>query len=1099
MINQLQQNVIEPLLAGRRRLTAVCCLLAGCYSLPAFAQLNENCTVSVLNRNARVAPDGSWRIDNVPSTFGPVRIRAVCNDNGVTKTGQTSLQTIVGGSITGFDSTITLGTSTPIPDSLTITSAISTIASLGASTQLTVTANYPGTTGNVTPAGTGTQYLVSNPAIATVTTGGLVTAVAPGDFIVQAMNEGATAMIALHVVVSADSDGDGIPDAVEIANGLDPRNPVDALEDPDHDGLTNLEEYQRGTDMHNPDTDGDGISDGDEVHGTRGYVTNPLSADTDGDGVRDGLEYATGTNPTNSSSYNLAAVLTRIDIVPSSFTFPITGIPQDAYRDLAVVGKMSDNFPIKLTTGKGTTYSVNNATICNLGALDGRVYAQSLGTCFITATNGTFTATATGLNMAPTELSSIQIPYPGNANSVDVKGNYAYVAAGSTGLVIVNVANPNSPSIAATFDTPGNANDVRVVGNYAYVADGASGLRIVNVTNPLAPVTTATVDTPGAALNLVIYGTRAYIADGASGIAVIDIANPASPVLLAQIPTPGFVKSVDVSGNLAVVVEPPPANMLRVLNIATLGSPSVVGSLALSGQLRRVRVSNTNAFVAAGKAGMYAVDFNLPAKPRISGTVPWIGVAPSDAGNQSTDIRLNGDLAVTAGNWLALDSISDSFSPANARIAIRGDGRTGLALASPYYYMTQGGDSADPGVNGGGSLSIGQYAAIPLQATAGVAPTVSITAPGNGASVVQGSTVLLQTQVADDIDVASDSFAVNGTPVQTVYRPPYQYRYYVPTGTSALNFTAIATDRCNNATTSTPVTLSATTDPLTTVTGHLTDVTGASINGAAVSSTADVPTATSNSSGNFTLSSFASARGNIVVDASITTGGTVLTGSSLAVAPAAGGTTNVGTIVLKERFVLDSNLGTRISTCQFCSVTKTIPFAFPFAGANRTSLFVNSTGQLTFTSAETTQSAWYNSSLDFNSQPRIAVLRNDPPPDMEANDGVYWNELPGRVVITWKVYSMISAQVILYPDGDFQFLYGPAHRDGAVGIGYPAVNVVSPGLDYASILALPLHPPYTALQIFTPEIGNSTGNQLPVGISWQPTATGDYIIRVKQQ
>lgn len=58
-------------------------------------------------------------------------------------------------------------------------------------------------------------------------------------------------------------------------------------DDDDHDGLTNAEEKRYGTDPENPDTDGDGLSDGDEVHL---YRTNPLKADTDGDGLNDGAE-----------------------------------------------------------------------------------------------------------------------------------------------------------------------------------------------------------------------------------------------------------------------------------------------------------------------------------------------------------------------------------------------------------------------------------------------------------------------------------------------------------------------------------------------------------------------------------------------------------------------------------------------------------------------------------------------------------------------------------------------------------------------------------------------------------------------------------------
>lgn len=48
--------------------------------------------------------------------------------------------------------------------------------------------------------------------------------------------------------------------------------------DPDHDGLTNLEEYNRGTDPNNPDSDGDGISDGDEVHVFGLDPANPKTA-----------------------------------------------------------------------------------------------------------------------------------------------------------------------------------------------------------------------------------------------------------------------------------------------------------------------------------------------------------------------------------------------------------------------------------------------------------------------------------------------------------------------------------------------------------------------------------------------------------------------------------------------------------------------------------------------------------------------------------------------------------------------------------------------------------------------------------------------------
>jgi len=53
-------------------------------------------------------------------------------------------------------------------------------------------------------------------------------------------------------------------DGWEVENNLDPLTD-DADEDSDNDGLTNLEEYNYGTDPNNSDTDADGYSDYEEI------------------------------------------------------------------------------------------------------------------------------------------------------------------------------------------------------------------------------------------------------------------------------------------------------------------------------------------------------------------------------------------------------------------------------------------------------------------------------------------------------------------------------------------------------------------------------------------------------------------------------------------------------------------------------------------------------------------------------------------------------------------------------------------------------------------------------------------------------------------
>lgn len=108
--------------------------------------------------------------------------------------------------------------------------------------------------------------------------------------------------------VGGDSDGDELPDAYEIAVGLNPESAAGddgAAGDPDGDGVPNSDEYFFGTNPKVADTDGDGLSDGVET-GTGVWVdasnrgTNPLSPDSDNDGIPDGAEdyaAANGSDP----------------------------------------------------------------------------------------------------------------------------------------------------------------------------------------------------------------------------------------------------------------------------------------------------------------------------------------------------------------------------------------------------------------------------------------------------------------------------------------------------------------------------------------------------------------------------------------------------------------------------------------------------------------------------------------------------------------------------------------------------------------------------------------------------------------------------------
>jgi hypothetical protein len=887
-------------------------------------KLNENCIVSVLNRNVRVKPDGSWVLPNIPANFGLVRARATCVFDGETVSGD-SAPFLVAANTSVDVPPIVLGPTTPIPQAVTVTGPSTPLTSIGATTALTVTAKYgDGSTKNITNAWTGTRYVISNPAIATITADGLVTALASGTVLVQATNEGTAGFTSVRIVLSADSDGDGIPDDLELALGLNPNNAADAFEDPDKDGASNRDEALAGTNLRKADSDDDGILDGEELKpGADGYITNPLSADTDGDGVRDALEVASGSNPTSAASVNLAQALQSFTVAPLAFSITVNSVIGVGSQQLTVTGLLKDGTTINLTsTQRGTNYASSDLNVCNFGQPDGRVFGSSNGGCTITITNSGFTATATGTvtNFTPTALGSVAIP--GYANNVDANGGFAYVAAGANGLTVVNVNNPAAPVIVGSLDTPGNANDVRIIGNRAYVADGASGLRIIDVTNPAAPAALGFLDTPGEANDVIVSGNFAYVADGVAGVQIINISNPASPQLVRTVDTPGTARGVDIEGTTVVVADDAPAAGLRVIDVSNPSAATIVGNATIAaGVAIDVDMSNGFAVVAAYTGGTLIFDVRNPSAPVQVGAVPGSGTNAF----VPRDVQIAGQFALFAEQLFAnavapIVDISNPSQPFFRGVLDFGQdyAGTGIAISGPFVYWT--GQSfvvtAENGTTGTTRLFIGQYIAV--EDKNGVPPTVTITQPADGTTAIEGSQLVVRADAVDDVGVASVTFTVNNVAAFVDTSETFEARLTVPAAPGPMVLRATAADYNGNTTTSTPVSINVIPDPLTTVVGRVVrNVNGVDepVAGATVK-VFQTFVGTSAADGSFSIPNVPTVNGNIAATASATVDGVILRGGAPEKAPVVGGVTDVGTIVIRKggRLYATSSNGRNVGT-----------------------------------------------------------------------------------------------------------------------------------------------------------------------------------------
>jgi hypothetical protein len=140
---------------------------------------------------------------------------------------------------------------------------------------------------------------------------------------------------------------------------------------------------------------------------------------------------------------------------------------------------------------------------------------------------------------------------PGSAAEVKVLGDYAYIAARTGGLVVVDISDIRVPSITATRPTT-NALDIELYDGCAYVSDGTGGLKVFDISNPAAPVQigSTTSGEIGNATRIAVAGgpndtnpyARAYVVDSSGGsvLRVYDIATPASPTLLSTYAEPGY-------------------------------------------------------------------------------------------------------------------------------------------------------------------------------------------------------------------------------------------------------------------------------------------------------------------------------------------------------------------------------------------------------------------------------------------------------------------------------------------------------------------------------------------------------------------------------
>ena len=200
---------------------------------------------------------------------------------------------------------------------------------------------------------------------------------------------------------------------------------------------------------------------------------------------------------------------------------------------------------------------------------------------------------------------------------IKIWGTYAYTANGSSGLITVDVLDPEDLIVAGSCGERQWGTDVAILGDYAYVtgsndplkiidisqnnnpqlvgefeefyyyysivtkwtdqvyAVGPYGITSIDVSDPVNPILLDTLCLAGNSYDICLWGNKGYIAASSMGLFIVDISDPDSLFVVGHYDTPGYARSLDVCGSYVYIADADSG--LRIIDVSDPTAPSEVG------------------------------------------------------------------------------------------------------------------------------------------------------------------------------------------------------------------------------------------------------------------------------------------------------------------------------------------------------------------------------------------------------------------------------------------------------------------------------------------------------------------------------------------
>ncbi len=389
----------------------------------------------------------------------------------------------------------------------------------------------------------------------------------------------------LSIFETSDTDGDGVIDGADVFPD-DPSEWSDTDEDgtgdnadmdDDNDGFPDINDAFPLDSSEWSDDDGDGVGNNSDVFPT----DNSEWADSDVDGIGDNADLYNFPELTSVSSFDSVGQA-RVTLKDGDIIYVANGTSGLQVLKIAADGSISEIATYHLNNGGSvrSLVKVSNYLFmaCRSEGLLVLDVSDPVNPNFVytypTPDMATF-LTLDGNTLYLSDRNSLQIfdvstpaespvwlaelAAPSEFEHVVVSEGIAYIAGYYNGLFMVDVSDPNNPTI---MDNTGGTGyglwAIEKLNNYIFIGGEGSGLHVYDVRDPYNPSLVASLDLPSSAdtpttldqppFHMKIKGSYLFVADGDHGIQVVDISDPSSPFIATEYSTPGYTWDFSIDG-----------------------------------------------------------------------------------------------------------------------------------------------------------------------------------------------------------------------------------------------------------------------------------------------------------------------------------------------------------------------------------------------------------------------------------------------------------------------------------------------------------------------------------------------------------------------